>query len=113
MPISEKLKAAREHQGFTQVQLAKLAGVSQATISDVENGKTADVGSKILFSLADALNIDPRSLTNDEIEGSLVRPTYHEEEAMLTLYRRLPMENQRLLRGIAQTMIDLSPTRKQ
>ncbi len=47
----------REHRGLTQAALAQLTGLRQASISDIESGKTSprmDSARKI----ADALNVD-------------------------------------------------------
>lgn len=34
------IKARREQMGFTQLQLAKISGVKQSVICDIENGHT-------------------------------------------------------------------------
>ncbi|WP_240628991.1 LexA family protein [Pseudomonas laurylsulfatiphila] len=40
MEYKERIKAARRHAGFTQAQLAKLVGIDQASISDLERGRS-------------------------------------------------------------------------
>lgn len=112
MSLRENVKSARERMGLTQVQLAKRVGVSQATISEIESGKSSDIASSTLFQLADALAVDPRALLTEEPVESAQRPPFHEEEAILKLFRRLSAENQRLLKAIAQVMIDHSPKKK-
>lgn len=42
MGYGQRLKAAREAAGLTQAQLAEKAGVSQPTISQLENSETTD-----------------------------------------------------------------------
>ncbi len=39
LPLSSELKLARKQAGLTQVELAKLSGVSQSVIAKIENGK--------------------------------------------------------------------------
>lgn len=41
MNYSTRIKAARKHAGLTQAELASRAGVTQASISDLERGKSA------------------------------------------------------------------------
>jgi SOS-response transcriptional repressor LexA len=40
MEYKERIKAARRHAGLTQAQLAKLVGIDQASISDLERGRS-------------------------------------------------------------------------
>lgn len=40
MEYNERIKAARRHAGLTQAQLAKLVGIDQASISDLERGRS-------------------------------------------------------------------------
>ena len=61
MPLRENVKAERERIGFTQIQLGKMAGVSQATISKLESGESTDISYKTLFQVADALGLDARA----------------------------------------------------
>ena len=40
MEYKERIKAARRHAGLTQAQLAKVVGIDQASISDLERGRS-------------------------------------------------------------------------
>ncbi|RIK93959.1 MAG: transcriptional regulator [Proteobacteria bacterium] len=51
------VKVWRAHRGMTQADLAKLAGVTQAYLSDIEAGKKTG-SARVLKALAAALNID-------------------------------------------------------
>lgn len=54
MDIGKKLRDYRKDKGFTTYQLGQKAGISQSTISDVENNKvspTVDTLAKILQAL--------------------------------------------------------------
>ena len=60
------LSLARDARGFTQSDLAKLARVTQALISKLESGLTADPSTETLEALAGALRVPITFLTADE-----------------------------------------------
>lgn len=53
-----RLREYRESLGLTQAELAKEAGVSRATIIDIESGNKSDVKISTLNALAIALKSD-------------------------------------------------------
>jgi transcriptional regulator with XRE-family HTH domain len=55
--LSQTLKAARKHKGLTQVQLAVLAHMSPATISQIENGDLTSPRIETLNKLSKVLGI--------------------------------------------------------
>ena len=60
-PISFRLKALREEAGLSQADLANLAGIRQATVSDLESGKSRrllDVIDKLCRTLSEELGRD-------------------------------------------------------
>ncbi len=57
MTIAERLKHAREKRDLTQQQLAKIAGVTQSTIANIENGIRQKP--RAIISIAKALAVDP------------------------------------------------------
>lgn len=56
-PIILRLRQLRERKGWTQTQLAKLAGVRQATISQLESGRVRRVDFDVLEKLGRALGL--------------------------------------------------------
>ena len=56
-PLTLRLRELREREELTQAQLAEKAGVRQATVSDLETGKTRRVDFDILERLAKALGV--------------------------------------------------------
>lgn len=52
----------REKAGFTQKQLADLAGVSQAYISKLENGTVNRISKKVIIQISTLLKICPCKL---------------------------------------------------
>lgn len=67
MELKDRIKAARKHASFTQaVLLNKVKKMGQATLSDLENGKT--LSSKYLIDIARACNVSPIWLQTGEGE---------------------------------------------
>lgn len=56
------LRAARKRAGLTQVELATASGVDQTAISKLEVGTIANPGFDTVLKLANALDVDPRTL---------------------------------------------------
>jgi Zn-dependent peptidase ImmA (M78 family)/DNA-binding XRE family transcriptional regulator len=69
------LQVARGARGFTQGQLAKSAGVTQALISKIENGLTFDPTPDTVSAIADALKFPVNLLYSDERPHGL--PPFH------------------------------------
>lgn len=57
--IGRRLRQARELRNVTQVQLAKLAHTTQATVNTLERGDGGNSGVGLLFDLARALKVRP------------------------------------------------------
>lgn len=55
--IGERIRALRKGASLTQPELAKAIGISQSTLSDIENG--AGFSAEILMGLADTLGAAP------------------------------------------------------
>lgn len=62
------IKSIRKAAGFTQQSLADACGMQIRQIQRLEAGEVSpgDMTAKNLFSVADALNIDPRILLSDK-----------------------------------------------
>ncbi|AOT24323.1 helix-turn-helix domain-containing protein [Propionibacterium phage B22] len=56
--IAAQLRAERAAKGLTQVETARLAGVSESTIIRIEQGKR-DLPVALLFELARVLDFEP------------------------------------------------------
>jgi transcriptional regulator with XRE-family HTH domain len=61
-PLVLALKEARERAGLTQTELADAVGVRQATISDLETGKSRRIELDLLEKLAAELSVAAASL---------------------------------------------------
>ena len=56
-PIGEQIKAAREAVGWTQVELAQKAGLSQSAISEIETGIRKRPSWAIITKIQTALSV--------------------------------------------------------
>src|SRR5688572_1474355 len=62
--MSMRLRYARKERNLTQVELARLSGVKQASVSDLERGESKSFRGTTLLSLARALNVSPEWLSH-------------------------------------------------
>lgn len=62
MKLSERIKAARQHAGLTQRELAEKVGIAQTAISQLESGKTQR--STYLFQISEACAVSATWLAN-------------------------------------------------
>jgi transcriptional regulator with XRE-family HTH domain len=61
-PIRVTLREAREAAGLTQVELAERAGIRQATVSDIETGKSGRLDLDVFDRICRVLGVEPGSL---------------------------------------------------
>ena len=109
--LAERVRQARLRRRYTQAQLAKLARIGQPSLSSIESGSTSTLRGPSLLRLAEALEVDPHWLLSGT-EGSMEsRPTYHEEEEIVKLYRRMPSETRSLWKAIGDVLIEHSSRR--
>jgi transcriptional regulator with XRE-family HTH domain len=84
MSIGQRIKETRRHRGMSQSELAKRVGLTQATLSDLENDKSR--GSAKIASIANTLGVRPFWLETGR--GS---PESQESEAPTTLSTATPI----------------------
>jgi transcriptional regulator with XRE-family HTH domain len=61
-----KVRTAREQRFFSQRELAGKAGVNHNTVWRIEGGGSIEVHPRTIRKLAEALSVDPASLTPSE-----------------------------------------------
>ena len=64
MTLTLNLREHRERNGLSQAELAKAVGVRQATISDLETGKSRRIELDLLEKLAKVLGVEPAAFIN-------------------------------------------------
>lgn len=62
----EKVRTAREERFFSQRELASRAGINHNTIWRIEGGNSVEVHPRTIRKLAEALSVDPATLTPQE-----------------------------------------------
>lgn len=83
--IINRMKAAREHAGYTQEELARLMGMQRAAYTQIETGSNM-LTVQNLYKLCEALNRTPAYFLGLEDETK-VRP---DEVDLLAYYRNIP-----------------------
>lgn len=66
MSLGRELQIQRAQKGLSQIDLAKMAGISPSTISYIEVGKKGEyrkTSFKIVIKLEKALSLEPGTLT--------------------------------------------------
>jgi len=61
-----KVRAAREERFFSQRELAEKAGINHNTVWRIEGAGPVEVHPRTIRKLAEALSVDPASLTPQE-----------------------------------------------
>ena len=61
-----KVRAARERKFLSQRELADKAGINHNTIWRIEGGSSVEVHPRTIRKIAEALSVDPASLTPQE-----------------------------------------------
>ncbi len=96
MDASREIREARMRAGFTQADLARRSGTSQATLSAYENGRkepSVSTLSRILSAAGAQLRVDPEPLRRNArvlaevLDLAAALPTRHEPTLK---YPRLP-----------------------
>lgn len=88
-----RLRHARKLRGLTQVKLAQLSGIKQASISDLERGESKTFRGVTLLALTKVLNVSPEWLSQGR--GSMERrdvPLSDEAVVLAQAWQRLAPE---------------------
>ncbi len=106
MALGDTIRQQREQMGSSQAQLAIAAGLSQGYLSQIENGEVANPSAAVLFRLAQALHLDPRSLLPEEnlYSGAFDRLETPVDPDLLRFLAQLTHEQQVSLLGFLKTL---------
>ena len=107
MTTAEKIKQLRLEKGLSQEALGSLIGVKKAAINKYEKGRVVNIKRTTLKRLADALDVTPADLLDDEPTSSASVNTLTEDPAaehLLAVYHDLNREGQKKLLGYADDL---------
>lgn len=100
------IEQLRKERGFTQVELAAMAGTSQANIQRYEQGR-AEMRASTAFNIAKALNVKVEDLFDmDEIRASMPKNVIltDDERHLLDNYRSANAQGRRAIDAVADAM---------
>lgn len=104
MRMADRIKQARLAKGLNQAQLAKLAGISQATVSEIETGTSKEPAAIHIWNIAQALRKPFRYLlTGVGAQDGL--PDNAEEAELIVLYRNLNEANKEAWRASGEALL--------
>lgn len=110
MELGKKVQKLRELHGYTQEEIAKLTGVTQASIARIESGVVADPKAKGVLKLAVVLGVPIEVLLDETItienwQNELKSFRISDDgKEMLEVYRVLKQKQKRLLFNFAQLL---------
>lgn len=90
--IGQKIKELRKSRKLTQVQLAKIIGLSQSSIGMIETGKQ-EVGRKTLVKFADFFGVTVDYLLSDETLADDKKEELNKESQIDTIAAHLEDKN--------------------
>lgn len=97
-----RIKARRKELGLTQVQLARLCGITQSSLSDLENGESIMPKSETLMRLSKALAVSQAWIMTGQ-EGELEMLTTQEESHIKAL-RGMTAEQRQAVYTLVETL---------
>lgn len=100
--FSELVRKHRKEKNITTTELAKMVGVSQGTISNLERGK--NVSDKVVDKVIKVLEIPISDINYEEVKNNTVLPGYAENIGKATL--TMPLTNSKIKVTIESTPSD-------
>ena len=65
MRLGERIRTARKARDMTQERLAKLAGIRQPSLSELESGESKSISGEVLIGISGALRVRPEWIMNE------------------------------------------------
>lgn len=111
MTLGQRIKNVRKRNKLNQVEFAKIIGVSQGTLSELEKDKY-NPSIETIISIHKNFRVDLEWLLVNPIEDNNSKNTYlskveGKEVELLTLFRKLKVADQDEIMGIIELKIKL------
>lgn len=103
--IAKNLRYYRDLKGFTQRQLAAELGIKHNTISSWENG-TNSLDAAVLMEICDLLGVSLDEMYKGEKKDSPINELSEREQYAVSLFRKLPDEEQLKIIGRLEVMTE-------
>jgi transcriptional regulator with XRE-family HTH domain len=97
-----RILARRNELGLKQGALAKLAGISQSSLCELEKGESKMPSAKALHGLAKALNVTPAWIITGK-DGEIEQITQQEAD-LVQAVRGLTVEQQQAVYNVVRSM---------
>jgi transcriptional regulator with XRE-family HTH domain len=111
MDIGEKIRQMRENKDISQVQLARLAGISNDYMNKIETGKVTNIGIEVIIAIVESLQVRIEDLIelkkNTHFKPTLFRepkPDF-EIQRLLKIWDELSSDQKNLLKILANEML--------
>jgi transcriptional regulator with XRE-family HTH domain len=107
MNIGTKVRVKREEKGYTQSELAKRTGLTQATISRLESGEVRQLKSEAVKSLARALGVSVDFLVGDRRNMGFAETITSDENAQVIFrgFEKLSEEKRQQLKDYVEFLL--------
>lgn len=114
MDLAMKVKFKREEKGFTQAELAKRTGLTQATISRLESREVRQLKSEAIKSLASALGVSIDFLVGDKAKMGFDETLKSDENAQVIFrgFEKLSDEKRQQLREFVEFLLKREKSEK-
>lgn len=86
----QRIRSAREDAGYNQGEFARLVGIAQATLSEIETGESKLPSAPVLIAMCEILRKTPRWILYGE-DGEVSVPTTQESD-LLNAFRSMDDE---------------------
>ena len=107
--MARRLKELRRAKGLTLEEVGSMVGVGKSTVRKWETGIIANMKRDKIAALAKALDTTPAYLMGWQEEETPEKIQLNEGEGMLLdLFRRIPVENQRMVLDMIKIVLKQS-----
>lgn len=109
MTIGARIKKFRELRKLTQAQLARLIGITQPSMSEIETGETRELMAETLLRISAALKVNPFHLFSGKGPIEMRYVVDSQEAETVVLCRLLTEVNREHWLSIGKSLLDTQP----
>lgn len=108
MTRGDRLRWIIEHRGYTQVQLAKKCGITQAAISNIVTDSSRKPSAPTLLRLVEALEMNPDWFFTGEGSPSATGLIDEDERALVRAFRQMDKSGRMMLLAASKAYVQKS-----